>query len=35
MLARLAKASDARERTRVIDKLWKINPAVILKDRPK
>ena len=29
MLARLDKAPDARERSKVIDKLWKINPTVI------
>ncbi len=29
LLERLKKASDARERARVIDKLWKINPLVI------
>ena len=29
MLQRLKKAGDARERAKVIDKLWKINPSVI------
>ena len=28
-LKRLKKAGDARERAKVIDKLWKINPSVI------
>jgi hypothetical protein len=29
LLERLEKAHDARERAKVIDKLWKVNPAVI------
>ena len=29
LLARLKKAGDARERAKVLDKLWKTNPAVI------
>jgi|GEM_PF-1549931 U3 small nucleolar ribonucleoprotein component len=29
LLARLEKAPDAREKAKVIDKLWKVNPYVI------
>jgi hypothetical protein len=29
LLERLKKAHDVRERAKVIDKLWKVNPAVI------
>jgi hypothetical protein len=29
LLTRLGKAHDARERAKVIDKLWKVNSAVI------
>ena len=29
LLDKLKKPIDARERARVIDKLWKINPSVI------
>lgn len=29
LMGRLSKAHDARERVKVIDKLWRINPSVI------
>jgi hypothetical protein len=35
LLTRLEKAGDARERSRIIDKLWKINPSVIPQETKK
>lgn len=34
-LARLEKAGDARERAKIIDKLWKINPSVVPQEPAK
>lgn len=35
LLGRLKNAHDARERAKVIDKLWKVNPSVIPPDATK
>ena len=33
LLVRLKNATDARERAKVLDKLWKINPRAIPQDK--
>ena len=35
LLTRLEKAPDARERAKIIDKIWKVNPMVLPKDATK
>lgn len=35
MRMRLQKAADSRERTKLLDKLWKINPVVAVEERAR
>jgi hypothetical protein len=35
LLARLEKAGDARERAKIMDKLWKVNPMALPREVTK